>query len=264
MPALRLRTKLVFAFTAMVVVIVSVLAALYISEIVRQRIKETYDVADLVDHQIYAVAKPSLEVDLSSTRIDLNDTRKVDEAVQDELETDASLNSLLDSVLGQWPAIQDVSISSANGQALLHTNPFMVGQPIEQRADWSTVVHAGIRQQLRVIFGPPAVYDVPYSLTRDGRAFGEIRVGVSTHYLQNNLQPQIRTALILSGSVVLACLLLVAVISSLALRPLAAINRRLDVISSGKADAVEAPATRSDEYGAVSTKIERLAGRCAM
>lgn len=258
MPALRLRTKLVFAFTAMVVVIVSVLAALYISEIVRQRIKETYDVADLVDHQIYAVAKPSLEVDLSSTRIDLNDTRKVDEAVQNELETDASLNSLLDSVLGQWPAIQDVSISSANGQALLHTNPFMVGQPIEQRADWATVVHAGIRQQLRVIFGPPAVYDVPYSLTRDGRAFGEIRVGVSTHYLQNNLQPQIRTALILSGSVVLACLLLVAVISSLALRPLAAINRRLDVISSGKADAVEAPAKRSDEYGAVSTKIERL------
>ena len=258
MPSLRLRTKLVFAFTAMVVVIVSVLAALYISEIVRQRIQETYDVATLVDNQIYAVAKPSLEIDLGSTRIDLNDTRKVDEAVQNELETDASLNSLLDSVLGQWPAIRDVSISSANGQALLHTNPIMVGQPIEQRAGWDTVVHAGIRQQLRVIFGPPAVYDVPFSLTRDGRAFGEIRVGVSTHYLQNNLQPQIRTALILSGSVVLACLLLVAVISSLALRPLAAINRRLDVISSGKADVADAPAARSDEYGAVSTKIERL------
>lgn len=258
MPALRLRTKLVFAFTAMVVVIVSVLAALYISEIVRQRIKETYDVATLVDKQIYAVAKPSLEVDLGSTRIDLNDTRKVDETVQYQLETDLSVNSLLDSVLGQWPAIQDVSISNANGQALLHTNSFMVGQPIEQRGDWGTVVHAGIRQQLRVIFGPPTVYDVSLPLSRDGRAFGEIRVGVSTHYLQNNLQPQIRTALILSGSVVLACLLLAAVISSLALRPLVAINRRLDVISSGKADAAEAPATRSDEYGAVSTKIERL------
>ena len=88
MPALRLKTKLVFAITAMVVVIVATLAALYISEVVHQRIQETYDVADLVAHQIFAVARPSLEVDLRSTRVDLNDPKQVDAAVQYELETD--------------------------------------------------------------------------------------------------------------------------------------------------------------------------------
>jgi signal transduction histidine kinase len=258
MPGWRLKTKLVFAITAMVGVIVSTLAALYISEVVKQRIQETYDVAYLVANQIFAVARPSLEVDLSSTRIDLSNPKRVDDAVQYELQTDLSLNSLLDSVLGQSPAIQDVSIASASGQALLHTNPVLVGQPIAHREDWGSVVRSGIRQQLRVVYGPPALYDVRLPLARDGRAFGEIRVGVSTHFLQNTLQPQIKRALILSGSTILACLLLAAGLSSFALSPLAAINRRLDLISSGKADAGDAPSKRSDEYGTVSTKIERL------
>jgi signal transduction histidine kinase len=258
MPGWRLKTKLVFAITAMVVVIVSTLAALYISEVVKQRIQETYDVADLVANQIFAVARPSLEVDLSSTRIDLSNAKQVDDAVQYELQTDLSMNSLLDSVLGHSPAIQDVSIASATGQALLHTNPALVGQPVEQRDDWSSVVNGGIKQQLRVVYGPPALYDVRVPLVRDGRAFGEIRVGVSTHFLQDTLHPQIKRALVLSGSTILACLLLAAGLSSFALRPLAAINRRLDVISSGKADASDAPSKRSDEYGTVSTKIERL------
>src|SRR5215472_13796623 len=202
----RLKTKLVLAITTMVVVIVATLAGLYVSEIIQQRIKETYDVGYLVAKQIFAVAQPSLEVDLSSTRIDLSSPKQVDDAVQYELQTDLGLNSLLDSVLGQSPAIQDVSISSATGQALLHTNPALVGQPVPEREDWTTVVYAGIRQQLRVVYGPPALYDIRLPLIRDGRAFGEIRVGVSTHFLQDRLQPQIRRALILSGSAVLACL----------------------------------------------------------
>ena len=42
MPALSLKTKLVFAITAMVVAIVATLSTLYISEVVRQRIQEVY------------------------------------------------------------------------------------------------------------------------------------------------------------------------------------------------------------------------------
>jgi PAS domain S-box-containing protein len=258
MPALRLKTKLVFAITAMVVAIVATLAGLYISEVVKQRIQETYDVADMVANQIFAVARPSLEVDLTSTRIDLNDPRQVDAKVQYELQTDLSLNSLLDSVLAFSPALQDASISNASGQALLHTNPALVDQPVQQRNEWISVVHGGIRQQLRVVYGPTSVYDVRFPLARDGRPFGEVRVGVSTLFLKDTLHTQIKRALIFSGSAVLACLVLAAGLSSLTLRPLAAISRRLDLLSAGKAEPSEAPSRRSDEYGTVSTKIERL------
>jgi PAS domain S-box-containing protein len=53
-------------------------------------------------------------------------------------------------------------------------------------------------------------------------------------------------------------LILAAGLSNLALQPLGAISRRLDLISSGKAELAETSSRRSDEYGTVSTKIERL------
>jgi PAS domain S-box-containing protein len=88
--------------------------------------------------------------------------------------------------------------------------------------------------------------------------FGEVRVGISTTLLRETLRPQIAQALIFSGSAILLSLILAAGLSNLALRPLAAISHRLDLISSGKADLVGTPSRRSDEYGKVSTKIERL------
>src|SRR5204862_5436370 len=47
-------------------------------------------------------------------------------------------------------------------------------------------------------------------------------------------------------------------LSKLALRPLEAISHRLDLISSGQLEAVETPRRPTDEYGAVSSKIDRL------
>jgi len=91
-----------------------------------------------------------------------------------------------------------------------------------------------------------------------GKPFGEVRVGVSTTLLRDTLRPQITNALLFSGSAILLSLVLAAGLSNLALRPLAAISHRLDLISSGKADLVGTPSRRSDEYGTVSTKIERL------
>ena len=68
----------------------------------------------------------------------------------------------------------------------------------------------------------------------------------------------LKSALELSGGAILISLVVAAGLSNLALRPLAAISQRLDLISSGKAEMVGTPSPRSDEYGTVSTKIERL------
>jgi PAS domain S-box-containing protein len=53
-------------------------------------------------------------------------------------------------------------------------------------------------------------------------------------------------------------LLIAAVVSTVALRPLTAISRRLDLLASGQAEPKETGLKRSDEYGVVSHKIERL------
>jgi PAS domain S-box-containing protein len=257
MPALRLKTKLVIAITGMVVAIVATLSTLYIFEVVHQRVHEVYAVAEVLRNQIFAVSKPAFDVDLSSSRIDMNDPGKVENAVQDLLQSDSSMSSLLESVNGE-PNILDAAIVNADGLALLHTNPLLQGTVISPRPDFSALLNAGLREQLKLIYGPPQTYDVRLPLVRSGKPFGEVRVGVSTILLKNTLKPLIQRALIFSGAAIIFSLILAAGLSNIALRPLAAINRRLDLISSGKAELAEGDSRRSDEFGTVSTKIERL------
>src|SRR5579859_5487219 len=107
MPALSLKTKLVFAITAMVVAIVATLSTLYISEVVHQRVQEVASIADVIKFHIFAVAKPALGVVLSSTKIDLNDPQQVEEALQDLLQSDTGITSLLESVTGDSRNILD-------------------------------------------------------------------------------------------------------------------------------------------------------------
>src|SRR5882724_6977299 len=258
MPALRLKTKLVFAITLMVVAIVAVLATLYISEVVQQRLQEAADISHNAGLQLFAVARGAFQVDLSSSKIDPNNLKQVEAAWQEVLQTDWVVNALLESATGDSRLIYDAAITDTSGQTILHTNPALLGKPVARREDFDSVVHAGIRKQLKVIYGPGQVYDMRVPLTRDGQAFGEVRVGVSTLFLKNEIQPLLKKALGLSGGAIFVSLILAAGLSNFALRPLAAISRRLDLISSGQAELTEAPSKRSDEYGTVSTKIERL------
>ena len=258
MPALRLKTKLVFAITAMVVAIVATLATVYISEVVHQRIQEAYSDGDFIAHQIFSMARDALETDLSSTHIDLNNPKQVEDAVEEILQRDAGVNSLLEAVVGYSPTIYDAAITDIQGRTLLHTNEAFSGKVLSRREDLRSIAQGDIRSQLRVIYGPSHIYDVRVPLVRNGTPFGEVRVGVSTVLLKSSLQPRLNSALFFSGVSILVCLVLAAGLSNLVLRPLAAISHRLDLISSGHAELPEASATRSDEYGAVSNKIDRL------
>ncbi|HZD95966.1 MAG TPA: hypothetical protein VE133_17020, partial [Candidatus Sulfotelmatobacter sp.] len=205
MPALRLKTKLVIAITGMVVAIVATLSTLYISEVIRQRIHEVYAVAEVIKHHVFAVSKPALAVDLSSSKIDFNDSKQVQDAVQELLQSDVGMSALLESVTGDSPSILDASIVNADGLALLHTNPALQGTIVGPRPDFADVMNAGIRQQLKLVYGPPVTYDVrlPLIQTATRKPFGEVRVGVHTEFLKEEIKLQIRRALIYSGTAIL-------------------------------------------------------------
>jgi len=112
-------------------------------------------------------------VDLSSTKVDLNDPIQLEEAVQDLLQSDPSITALLESVTGDSPNILDVSIVDANGLALLHTNPTLQGTIVPAREDFNTVLQSSVRQQLKLIYGPARAFDVrlPLIHTATGKPF---------------------------------------------------------------------------------------------
>ena len=129
--------------------------------------------------------------------------------------------------------------------------------PLPRRPDLAGLRDGGFLAQLRAVYGPARVYEVTLPVQRQGAPFGEIRVGISTLFLKQQLVPQLNRALLLSGIAVLFSLIIAAALSNLALRPLELIARRLDAMTAGS----EAPAPEtapSDEFGAVSTRIDRL------
>lgn len=256
---LRLRTKLVLAITAMVVALVVVFAYLYISQIVRTRVAEAYMDGDFVTHQIFNSTREVMDsIDFNRMNVDVNDPAQVRTAIRDALESDPGLNTLLQSIVGYSPIVYDAAIVDVNGNALLHSDADMQDKKVPERPLFDSVLETGLRAQLRVVYGKSQVYDVRMPLERGDAPFGAIRVGISTTFMKNELRPQLNHALMFSAAAIFISLLLAAVLSNIALHPLQAIGRRLDRMTAGEFEVTPEASPRSDEYGVVSTKIDRL------
>ncbi|HVO81884.1 MAG TPA: ATP-binding protein [Terriglobales bacterium] len=255
---MRRRTKLVLAITFMVAALVSAFSYIYISQILRQRVTSAQDTASYLTSELVYVAANAAP-DLTSTRVDTSNPEAVRRATAYYLGTDRDLNTMLESVVGNWPIIYDAAIVDANGKAILHTNPDLMGKPVPDRPDFQKVVDARFREQLHLLYSPPTVYDVRMPLELNGAPFGSIRVGVSTIFLRNELTSRLQHATIFSSLAVLLCLILAAGMSRIALGPLEQISRSLDSVTAGDAEAIVSEHQSShDEYGLVSLKIAHL------
>src|SRR5271154_4849583 len=160
---MRRKTIIVLAITLMVTAMVSAFSYLYISQILRLRIENANTTATNLTRQLAYAARNAVP-DFSSTKIDTSNPAAVRRALTDYVQTDVDLNNLLQSETGDWRFIYDVTIVDLDGRALLHTKDGMVGKIVPPRTDFQQVIRAHFREQLRLVFSPPAVYDVSYPL----------------------------------------------------------------------------------------------------
>jgi signal transduction histidine kinase len=165
---------------------------------------------------------------------------------------------MLESVVTDWPMIYDAAIVDADGKAILDTNTDLVGKPVPSRPDFQLVQDAKFRRQLRLVYNEPNLYEVQVPLRLNGELFGSIRLGISTVFLRSEITPRLKHAVIFSCMSILLSLLLAAGLSHIALGPLERINRTLDSVTAGEADAVTEQDAGHDEYGLVTLKIAHL------
>jgi PAS domain S-box-containing protein len=253
---MRRRTQLVLAITFMVAALVTAFSYIYISQLLRQRITTARETAAQLTSQLEYLATNAAP-DLSSTKVDTTDPVAVRHAIAYYLSTDRDLNTLLESVVGNWPIVLDAAIVDSDGRAILHTNPDLLGKVVPDRPDFQMVQRAKFWQELHMVYNPPTVYDVRMPLQLNGAPFGSIRVGVSTVLLKSEVTPGLQRSVIFSCTAILLSLLLAAGLSRLALGPLEQINRSLDNVTAGEAEVVAEDARR-DEYGLVTLKIAHL------
>ena len=136
--------------------------------------------------------------------------RNFDSRLRTYLSTDIDLNKMLESVVSDWPMIQDAAIVDADGKAILHTMPEMIGKTVPDRPDFQVVQDAKFRRQLRLIYNAPTTYEVRLPLQLNGEPFGSIRLGISTVFLKREITPRLQHAVIFSGISILLSLLLAA------------------------------------------------------
>src|SRR5579863_5974356 len=254
---MRRKAIIVLAITFMVTVMVTAFSYLYISQILRQRINSAYESASRLTQQLAYFAENDLP-DLSSTRVNTDDPAAVRRALSEYLPMDTNVLNNLESEVALWPFIYDASVVDANGKALLHTNPQLVGKQLTKRPDFRTVVNARFREQLRLVYSPIAVYDVNFPLQLNGAPFGTIHIGVSTIFLRSEIEPRLMHAVYFSGASILISFLLAAGISNLALGPLRKISRNLDSVSLGTSEELSGNESEHDEFGLVTLKIANL------
>jgi len=254
---MRRKTIIVLVITLMVTVLVSAFSYLYISQILRLRIVSAYETATSLTHQL-AYAAGNAVPDFSSTSVDTSDPAALRRALADYVQTDVSLNNLLQSIPGDWRYIYYVAVVDTSGKALLHTNAALVGKIVPPHPDFEQILRARFREQIRLVFSPAAVYDVSYPLELNGAPFGTIRIGVQTVFLKSEVQARLMRSLYISIALIFVSLFLAAGISNLALGPLKEISRNLDSVSAGESQSIAGDESQHDEYGLVTLKIANL------
>ncbi|GAC1676313.1 MAG: hypothetical protein PVS2B2_11910 [Candidatus Acidiferrum sp.] len=160
------------------------------------------------------------------------------------------------------PAIYEVSIVDREGLVLVSSDSALPGSGSLRRSPLSQLVQNPFISQIRILSGPPRIYEVNYPFSVHGEPFGEVRVVMSTALLLNDIKPRLRASATIVILALVISTFLAAAVSGATLAPLRDIAAQLDRISAGQYDPPQPARTGfvagSDELGQVSRKITQV------
>ncbi len=252
-----LKLKLTALISLLVLLVVFVTSALYSINSVRQTLEEIEQVGIYTCDETYASTRAVVAATRIPSYINASDFGEVRAFIQAQLNQDAGLQSLMQSAVAYSPAIDYVALTSTQGTVLADNDPTLVGGRLTPAPPLSKLLHASLAQQVRLIYGPPQVYEVVLPLEMQHRQFCDIRVGVSTVFLGAQVTPHLEGALKLMALVILLATLSAGLLSFRVLRPLAAISQSVDRLARGEFTA-PVKVRREDEWGVLSSKLNLL------
>ncbi len=252
---LSLKTKLTLATSVLALAVVTSVSGLYLGRLTRQTLRQADDRAGFVAHEVFLACQSALGD--AAERGDVpasSDPKDVREYVQRAFDNSSTLNSLIESAVGYSPTIYEITITDRDGIVLVSSDATLRGQRIAARPSVDSLVHAGIFQELRTLYSPQQVYEFSLPFNLGSGPFGDIRVGLSSTLIRDDISGLLKSTGYWALGAVLLSTLLAFFVSQVSLAPLGRISAQLDRISEGDFD-VEPAVEQRDELGAVSTKI---------
>jgi PAS domain-containing protein len=278
---MRLRTKLVLTATGLTFAIVLVLSAVFLSELLRQRVSQTAASNDVLAHEVLLATRQAVESGLRAHPPSQSSAPDVAEsdadaalhaAVLDALRSNDDLASAMNGIVRYSPTVEDVSVTDAHGFTIVSTDPDALNQRAAYRDSFDRMRDGSVFYQMRQVFGKPRVLDIALPLDRNRMPFLVVHVGIRSTFLRfvgaNAYQPWLGAALEFVLLAILASVAIAALLSTLALRPLQAIGEQLERLRLTRGDnygelvdtslLLDAPSRRADPIGRVNLSIDRL------
>jgi PAS domain S-box-containing protein len=262
---LRLRTKFTLVMTSLVLLVVTVLSAVFAAQLLDQALLETNARVNDLCGQVFLEAHNAIKAAAESgLRPQSDSPQEIHDYVRHAFEINEGLRTLLKAAKVNL-LIYEVSITDNDGMVLVSTDENQQGKFLARRTPLSQLIQRNFLQKVRVLAGQSSElnrYEVDYPFTNGNEPFGEVRVVISSSLLLNDIKSSLRT----SGIIVLVSLvistLLAAIVSRATLAPLVDITAQLDRISAGEYDALspeaKGVAMTGDELGLVSLKISQV------
>ena len=229
-----------------------------LAQVLEQTDKRTHEIA----HQVFEQAQRALtDAANEGLRPISNNPEDIHEYVWQAFKIDEGLHSQLKAAK-DTASVYEVSIVDRDSVVLISTDESIQGKFLPRRTPLSQLTQRGFVHQVKVLAGPPKVYELDFPFSKGGQPFGEVRVAVSSGLLLNDILPTLKQI----GTIVLLALIistgLAAIVSGATLAPLRGISDQLDRISAGQFD-MPAPEVKgfvggTDELGAVSRKITQV------
>lgn len=254
---LSLKTKFTLATALLVLAAMALGATFTIAQRTAQVIQDTNERARFVAQQVFFQAQQALQDAADQGAAPADETPEaLREYVRDALDGSPGLTSLIEAAVGYSATLYEVSIADTEGTVIVSSDASLPGRRVTPRTPLETFAGAGFLEQLRVLYGPPRIFEVKLPFDLGGRPFGEIRLGLSSALMRSAIEPDLRRAVWLGLAVVLVSTLLAAGVSQVTLAPLSRISAQLDRIARGEAGGEAV--TGTDELGQVSTKISKI------
>jgi signal transduction histidine kinase len=262
--SIRLKTKLVLAITALVLLISGLLSLVYVTQLLSATVQQSYDTNRMVANQIKFALQRAIETGLKDQKVDPSKPYELGDLVAQAVRNSEALQAVLDSVNRYSLTVYEVNIGDSKSRTLLSTNPANQDKPLPIRPNYDELRYANPIGMISVVLGKPKVFDVvaPLPLVRDGVPLATVHVGVRTTLLREAYAGPINEAVWLMGVALGIALLVALLLSNLALRPLEEISMQLDYwTSAGENPEEDKERSRQDTAARVSTKIEQIGQR---
>jgi signal transduction histidine kinase len=256
---LSLKAKLTALISALVMLVVVAISGLYCAELVKHTLTDVASHAQDLTRQVYSQCRDVISQAQMPVGMDPNDPAQLRKFAQDVLNSDRALLSSIETANTYSQSFEYVTITDNTGRVILHNDPGQLGHRLPPGKSFDTLRNARLYRQLTELYGPPQIYEVDFPLT-----FGvlplDVRVGVSTVFLDRTLKPQLSNAFWASLGAMLLSTMTAGLLFFLMLRPLQSISQSVDRMARGEIPG-PVPISRTDEWGVLSSKLNLLGER---